>query len=235
MAESSSTTLQGSDDTTTARLDSRFSAPSLDPLSQRAEYDPQSAAIGSAYVSAFNDYVRNDLHYGMSMRYKPSARNIRMWDFRHKAPNVPFAFPRALNVMPDLANAMKYNPNLKVMLNGGYFDLATPFYQGMYEMAHLPMPDKLQANISYHYLRVGAHGVRPYPCAEGDARQRGGVHREYRAPASGSGARRSAIDRTRSRGTEPVPRKRATARPHFRAMNWVRSRACSCQPPPSAV
>jgi len=57
--------------------------------------------------------------------------------------------------MPDLANAMKYNPNLKVMLNGGYFDLATPFYQGMYEMAHLPMPDKLQANISYHYYESG--------------------------------------------------------------------------------
>ncbi|HEX5206497.1 MAG TPA: hypothetical protein VFW10_01725 [Steroidobacteraceae bacterium] len=147
--------LQGSDDTTTGRLDSRFSGPSLDPLSQRAEYDPQSAAIGSAYVSAFNDYVRNDLHYGMNMRYKPSARNIREWDFKHKQPNAPFAFPRALNVMPDLANAMKYNPNLKVMLNGGYFDLATPFYQGMYEMAHLPMPDKLQANISYHYYESG--------------------------------------------------------------------------------
>ena len=29
--------------------------------------------------------------------------------------------------MPDLANAMKYNPNLKVLLNAGYFDLATPF------------------------------------------------------------------------------------------------------------
>src|SRR6185312_6234201 len=134
--------LQSDADLTTGRLDSRFSGPSLDPLSQRAEYDPQSAAIGSAYVSAFNDYVRNDLHYGMNMRYKPSARNIREWDFKHKQPNAPFAFPRALNVMPDLANAMKYNPTLKVMLNGGYFDLATPFYQGMYEMAHLPMPDK---------------------------------------------------------------------------------------------
>ena len=43
---------------------------------------------------------------------------------------------------------MKYNPDLKVMLNGGYFDLATPFYEGMYEMAHLPMPRKLQATSS---------------------------------------------------------------------------------------
>jgi carboxypeptidase C (cathepsin A) len=57
--------------------------------------------------------------------------------------------------MPDLANAMKYDPELKVMLNGGYFDLATPFYQGMYEMAQLPMPRKLQSNIEYHYYESG--------------------------------------------------------------------------------
>jgi carboxypeptidase C (cathepsin A) len=57
--------------------------------------------------------------------------------------------------MPDLANAMKYNPNLKVLLNAGYFDLATPFYEGMYEMHHLQIPASLQANIEYHYYRSG--------------------------------------------------------------------------------
>jgi len=58
-------------------------------------------------------------------------------------------------VMPDLANAMKVDPGLKVMVNGGYFDLATPFFQGMYEMTHLPMPRKLQSNIEYHYYESG--------------------------------------------------------------------------------
>ncbi len=51
--------------------------------------------------------------------------------------------------MPDLASAMKYNPGLKVMVNGGYYDLATPFYEGWYEMHHLPIPASLQANIEY--------------------------------------------------------------------------------------
>jgi carboxypeptidase C (cathepsin A) len=147
--------LQADTDTTTGRLDTRFSGPSLDPLSQRAGYDPQSAALGSAYVSAFNDYVRKDLHYGMSMHYVPSARFFRTWNSRHQPPGAPFPLPQALNVMPDLANAMKVNPDLKVMLNGGYYDLATPFFEGMYEMAHLPMPKKLQANIEYHYYESG--------------------------------------------------------------------------------
>ncbi|HXR90168.1 MAG TPA: hypothetical protein VN750_07795, partial [Steroidobacteraceae bacterium] len=148
-------TLQGDADLTTGRLDTRFSGPTLDPLSERADYDPQSAAISSAYVSAFNNYVRKDLHYGTRMHYKPSGSFYRTWNFQHQPPGAPFALPQALNVMPDLANAMKYDPNLKICLNGGYFDLATPFYEGMYEMAHLPMPRKLQANIEYHYYESG--------------------------------------------------------------------------------
>ena len=147
--------LQADADVTTGRLDTRFSGPSLDPLSQRAEYDPQSAAISSAYVAAFNNYVREDLHYGSAMHYIPSARFYRTWDSRHQPPGAPFALPQALNVMPDLANAMKVDPDLKIMLNGGYFDLATPFFEGMYEMAHLPMQKKLQANIEYHYYESG--------------------------------------------------------------------------------
>jgi carboxypeptidase C (cathepsin A) len=147
--------LQSDAGLTTGRLDSRFSGPSLDPLSQRAQYDPQSAAIGSAYVAQFNDYVREDLHYGMGMRYRPEVSLVRKWDYWHQPPGSPIPLPQALNVMPDLANAMKHDPDLKVMVNGGYFDLATPFFQGMYEMTHLPMPRKLQTNIEYHYYESG--------------------------------------------------------------------------------
>ena len=63
--------------------------------------------------------------------------------------------PQATNVMPDLATAMKYNPDLKVMLNAGYFDLATPFYEGVYEMQHLPIPAKLQSNIEFQFYESG--------------------------------------------------------------------------------
>jgi carboxypeptidase C (cathepsin A) len=50
---------------------------------------------------------------------------------------------------------MKYNPQLKVMLNAGYFDLATPFYEGVYEMQHLPMSVDLQKNIEYQFYESG--------------------------------------------------------------------------------
>jgi carboxypeptidase C (cathepsin A) len=148
-------TLQDDTDTTTGRLDTRFSGPTLDPLSKAAEYDPQSAAISSAYVSAFNDYVRKDLKFGENRTYKPLARLYRTWNFLHQGPGAGIPLPQATNVMTDLALAMKYNPELKVMLNAGYFDLATPFYEGVYEMQHLPIPAKLQKNIEYQFYESG--------------------------------------------------------------------------------
>ena len=150
--------LQDATGLTTGRLDTRFSGPDIDPLSQRAEYDPQSTALGSAYVSAFNDYVRKDLHYGEGKNFKHSIQTFGTWNFQHSQPgqNQRSASARqGTNVMPDLANAMKINPNLKIQLNAGYFDLATPFYQGVYEMHHLPIPANLQSNIEFKFYDSG--------------------------------------------------------------------------------
>jgi carboxypeptidase C (cathepsin A) len=75
--------LQDSNDVTTGRLDTRFSGPDLDPLSEGGQYDPQSAAISSAYISLFNDYVRKVLKYGEGQTYLPSALfNGAHWQWR---------------------------------------------------------------------------------------------------------------------------------------------------------
>jgi carboxypeptidase C (cathepsin A) len=147
--------LQDPQGLTTGRLDTRFSGPPLDPLSKEAEYDPQSAAISSAYVSAFNAYVRDTLHFGGDRTYKPEISLGKFWSADHQPPGAHSPQRGILNVMPDLASAMKYNPQLKVMLLGGYFDLATPFYEGWYEMHHLQIPASLTGNIEYRYYRSG--------------------------------------------------------------------------------
>jgi len=141
--------LQESEGITTGRLDTRYQGPDFDPLSSNAEYDPQSNAISSAYTTAINQYLRTDLKYGENWTYKPSAYGEPGfdWKFRHTE--------GGQNVMPDLAKTMKANPKTKVLLAGGYYDLATPFFEGIYEMHHLPIPQSLQANISYHYYEAG--------------------------------------------------------------------------------
>ncbi|HWE84864.1 MAG TPA: hypothetical protein VG267_07960 [Terracidiphilus sp.] len=142
--------LQDDKDLTTGRLDTRFSGPTMDPLSQNADYDPQSSAISSAYVSLFNDYVRKTLKYGEGQTYLPEALfGSFQWDLTHKGN------PINLNVAPDLAEAMKTNPRLKVMVNGGYYDLATPFFAAQYEDKHLPIPQSLAKNIEYDWYESG--------------------------------------------------------------------------------
>nr|MDQ2972351.1 peptidase S10 [Pseudomonadota bacterium] len=148
--------LQNADDTTTGRLDTRFSGLSMDPLGKESDYDPQSAAISSAYVSAFNNYVRSTLKFGENMNYNAEIYGQGFdWDFRHKPPGAHEAFPGSTNVLPDLAVAMKYNPDLKVMLNGGFYDLATPYYAAIYELQHMPIPQRLRGNISYAFYPSG--------------------------------------------------------------------------------
>ena len=133
--------------------DTRFSGPAMDRVSRKAKYDPTDAAITSAYVSVFNDYVRRVLGYGEGKTYRPAVNDIgERWSFRHQPAGsqeteAPSDGPA--NVMPDLAHAMKYNPLLKVQLNAGYYDLLTPYFQGQYEMRHLPIPADLRGNIEY--------------------------------------------------------------------------------------
>jgi carboxypeptidase C (cathepsin A) len=150
--------LQADQNITTGRLDTRFSGPDIDPLSQRAEYDPQATALSSAYVSAYNDYARKELHYSNDHAFKLSIPIFQTWNGLHQQPGqsrAPTSSEQGLNVMQDLANAMKINTNLKILLNAGYFDLATPFYEGIYEMHHLPMPANLQQNIQYKFYESG--------------------------------------------------------------------------------
>jgi carboxypeptidase C (cathepsin A) len=147
-------TLLDDADLTTGALDTRFSGPTMDPMSKEAGYDPQSAAIGSAYVSAFNDYVRKELQFGEGKVYRQLLR-IEDWNFSHRPPGSRQMLNQQVNVMPDLASAMKRNPNLKILVNGGYFDLVTPFFEGVYEMRHLPISASLQKNIDFKFYESG--------------------------------------------------------------------------------
>lgn len=150
-------TLLGTDNEITGRLDARFSGDAIDPLSETAQYDPMDSYIDAAFTATFNNYVRTQLKFGAELKYKIFGQ-VNPWDFRPKKGDDGM-FP---NVMPDLAHAMIYNPEMKVMLNMGYFDLGTPYFEGMYEMHHLPMPASLQKNIEYD-LYYSGHMVYLHP------------------------------------------------------------------------
>ena len=120
-----------------------------------AGYDPQSAAIDAAYVASFNDYVRRQLKYAGELPYKSGLDIYSSWDYKHKAPGASKPLIALPNVLPDLAVAMKTNPKLQVLVLGGYYDVSTPYFEGKYELGHLPVPARLLDNIRYRYYESG--------------------------------------------------------------------------------
>lgn len=140
---------------TVGRLDARFLGPTLDPIGRDADYDPQSAAITAAYTSAFLDYYHRDLNFGKGKTYVITNYGVgRQWDWKHKAPGSPFP-ANGTNTGPDLAHALTVNPNLRVLVLNGYYDLATPFLATEFMMSHLLLAKDLRPHVEMKYYEAG--------------------------------------------------------------------------------
>jgi carboxypeptidase C (cathepsin A) len=147
--------LQRSKGLTTGRLDARFSGPSYDPLGEYAEYDPQETAISGAFVALFNTYVREDLKFGQDKTYQVSAEGAgRGWDWKREGRRGGF-FPGAPNVEEDLVQALISNVHLKIQIENGYYDMATPFLATEHTVDHLELPENLRKNIDLKYYDAG--------------------------------------------------------------------------------
>jgi carboxypeptidase C (cathepsin A) len=144
----------------TGRLDARFSGPEADLLAENAYEDPQSNAITGAFTAAMNGYLHDELKYGGDQRYVTGG-NVH-WNWNRGGRNggwrgTPY-------VGGDLADALRYNPHLRVQVENGYYDLATPFFATEYTMDHLGLSPDLRTHIDLRYYDAG-HMMYLYPPA----------------------------------------------------------------------
>ena len=59
-----------------------------------------------------------------------------------------FSYPAAgSDVAPDLATAIRRNPELEVLLINGIYDLATPYFAAVWTMDHMGLPADLRDNM----------------------------------------------------------------------------------------
>ena len=139
------------------RLDSRYRGISQDLLSEYAFSDPQDYTISPAFTAAFMNYYTTELKVSKEKQYNISADAFPdfHWDWKHPRSYGFFGEGSSPNTTPDLVNAMSTNPNLKVIVLNGLFDLATPFYGTEYTFDHLNLDKKIKANISMKYYEAG--------------------------------------------------------------------------------
>ncbi|MDA3877801.1 MAG: hypothetical protein PF483_12020 [Halothiobacillus sp.] len=134
------------------RIDSRFIGPSIDPLSESMDYDPFFPSVGPAYTAAFFDYLHNELEFGKDETYVTTAFDLD-WEWTHRPPGGGQQV--AVNLLPDLAMAMTMNPGLGLLVQQGYYDLATPFAATNYYLRHLDMPAAARERIRLDHYPAG--------------------------------------------------------------------------------
>jgi len=138
------------------RLDSRYTGINQDLGSQFGSHDPQSAAISPAYITGFLDYFHNTLGVRKDLQYTISAgrREGFEWDWYHKG-NERWNTQAAINTAPDMARALSRDPNMKVLILNGYYDIATVFYGVEYTIDHLGLTPEIRDNIIMKYYEAG--------------------------------------------------------------------------------
>ena len=82
------------------------------------------------------------------------GRDNFKWDWRHRG-NIAWNAQVAISTLPDMTSAMKRDPNLKILILNGYYDLATVFYGVEYSINHMGLSPELKDNIIMEYYEAG--------------------------------------------------------------------------------
>ena len=147
---------------TVGRLDGRFIGPTSDPRAKETDYDPQSSAISAAFAAAFLDYYHGELRFGQGETYHTTNFGIGdKWKWTHRTEQ---GEQPIVNSGVDLADTLIKDPNLRVLVLNGYYDLATPFSATEYVMMHLGVPPELGAHVQMKYYEAG-HMMYVHPAS----------------------------------------------------------------------
>jgi carboxypeptidase C (cathepsin A) len=135
------------EDKVIGRFDGRIVGPDLDKTSDRSgAQDPSYSRVAGGFTATFNDYVRNELAYDTDRNYGILV-GLR-WDFDRANSNY-------LNVAGDLRKAMAENPELRVYVAAGYYDLATPYHAAEYTFNHSITHPDARKRVTFGYFESG--------------------------------------------------------------------------------
>jgi carboxypeptidase C (cathepsin A) len=130
------------------RIDGRFTGWDTDYGREMWSNDPSIDAITGPYAAALNHYVKAELGYSSDLPYEVLTDRVRPWSYKEFENQYVF-------VQDKLAEAMRTNPHMRVHVDCGYYDLATPYFAAEHSFAHLAIPKELTANVDYSYYEAG--------------------------------------------------------------------------------
>jgi carboxypeptidase C (cathepsin A) len=134
------------------RLEARATGPMAASRSREWEFDPGIEAIAPPYTMAAMAYFGGELGLSDEMRYEVLSSDVhKQWNWnRGDDKGNGFA-----TTSPDLARAMRRNPQLRVFVASGRYDLGTPYSATDWSLAQIDAPAEVLGRIRHRYYDAG--------------------------------------------------------------------------------
>ena len=127
---------------TIGRLDSRYLGIDRDDVGSRPDYNSELTSWLHSFTPAINYYLREELGYKTDVKYNMFGP-VHPWDRSND------------NTGENLRQAMAQNPYLNVLIQSGYYDGATNYFDAKYNMWHIDPSGRMADRIGFKGYRSG--------------------------------------------------------------------------------
>lgn len=130
------------------RIDGRFTGPARAGTDEMMDTDASDDATRGAFTAATQHYLRAELGSPSEREYVVSADLWKDWNYREFQ-------GRPVNVTDKLERVMRAQPGLRVRIEYGRYDLATPYFAAQDMVDHLHLPEAAFNRIEHAYFETG--------------------------------------------------------------------------------
>ena len=127
---------------TVGRLDSRYKGLDKRIAGENPDYNSEITSWLHSFTPAINYYIREHLNFRTDVTYNVFGP-VRPWDNRND------------NVREGLRQAMAQNPYLKVLIQSGYYDGATTYFNAKYTMWQTDPSGRMKDRFYFRGYRSG--------------------------------------------------------------------------------
>ena len=134
--------LKREDGFTVGRLDSRYLGIDKTDVGTRPDFNSELTSWLHSFTPAINFYLREKLNYKTDLKYNMFGP-VRPWDRTNDRTG------------ENLRQAMAQNPYLNVMIQSGYFDGATTYFDAKYSMWQIDPSGRMKDRLSFKGYESG--------------------------------------------------------------------------------
>jgi carboxypeptidase C (cathepsin A) len=127
---------------TVGRLDSRYLGLDKQLAGERPDYSPELTSWLHSFTPAINYYFQQELNLKTDVKYNMFGP-VRPWDNKND------------NTRDDLRQAMAQNPYLNVLVQSGYYDGATTYFNAKYTMWQIDPSGRMKERFEFKGYRSG--------------------------------------------------------------------------------